>query len=418
MNSKDKLDVKDIAKSLNDDLAILQPLSDECCIYRAPERVRKLYEESYTPQLESIGPLHHGKEKLKAMEEHKRRYLLDFLQWSDSSLVNLITYIKQNERRLRNCYAETIEYGSEKFVKMMSLDATFIIMLLLKNHCPQLRSNNIDRIFYKPKMISYLWYDIILLENQVPFFILEELFKFSNKAELVEGLSMIKLTRSFFEGCMGYWVTNDEEKDFSQVKHFIDFLRICQLPQKKKQEGSINKLVMPTATELHHAGVKFEMHPSRNKLDIEFDKGILKIPHITMSHEVELLLRNVLTFECCHFDNLYFNDYILLVSKLLISGNDVEILDRGGIIDNRQENNEAVASFLRNTICYVNPNMFYFSDVVEDLNSYEKSIWHRWNAKLRQNYFNTPWTGISVVAAGILLILTIIQTACSILQII
>ncbi|KAF2309498.1 hypothetical protein GH714_003297 [Hevea brasiliensis] len=175
MNSKDKLDVKDIAKSLNDDLAILQPLSDECCIYRPPERV--------------------------------------------------------------------------------------------------------------------------------PFFILEELFKFSNKAELVEGLSMIKLTRSFFEGCMAYWVTNDEEKDFSQVKHFIDFLRNCQLPQKKKRVKRTNKLVIPTATELYHAGVKFEMHSSRNKLDIEFDKGILKIPHITMSNGVGLLLRNVLIFENCHYDD-------------------------------------------------------------------------------------------------------------------
>jgi hypothetical protein len=59
------------------------------CIYRVPKQLRKVNEEAYTPKLVSIGPFHHihrksDKEKykldLKDMEEHKLKYLDDFLK--------------------------------------------------------------------------------------------------------------------------------------------------------------------------------------------------------------------------------------------------------------------------------------------------------------------------------------------------
>uniref|UniRef100_A0A251IR96 Uncharacterized protein n=1 Tax=Manihot esculenta TaxID=3983 RepID=A0A251IR96_MANES len=423
MNNKDQLDVKEIAMSIRDDLANLQPLSDNCCIYRAPKRAQKLHEKLYTPRVVSIGPLHHGKEELKAMEEHKRRYLFDFLQLSNSSngvsLESYITCIEKNEGKVRNCYAETIELESEKFVKMMLLDATFIIMLLVKHHVSQLQSSN-DRIYRIHKKIYDIRHDIILLENLVPFFILEELFQLSNIAGSVGGLSMIELTHRFFQGRWDSWVTKDilKENDFSQVKHFLDFLRICQRPQRPKQLKEIEKLMIPTATELYHAGVKFELHPSGNKLDIEFDNGILKIPHFRIEKEVEILLRNLQTYEDCHCDpgDMHINDYIVLIGKLLKSGKDVEILDESGMIENWMQNNEAAATLFCNMDCTADPENFYFSKVVDDLNSYEKSTWHKWIANLKQNYFNTPWAGISVAAAVILLVLTLMQTVCSFLQ--
>ncbi|XP_006467195.1 uncharacterized protein LOC102615549 isoform X2 [Citrus sinensis] len=58
---------------------------------------------------------------------------------------------------------------------------------------------------------------------------------------------------------------------------------------------------------------------------------------------------------------------------------------------------------------------FGYTNLVEDLQSYCKSPWHSWKANLRQNYFNTPWASISVAGAVILLVLTLIQTACSVI---
>ena len=69
------LDINEIANSLREQLKIRKAFSQACCIYRVPERLRKLNEKAFTPRVVSIGPLHRGKENLKAMEDHKIMYL-------------------------------------------------------------------------------------------------------------------------------------------------------------------------------------------------------------------------------------------------------------------------------------------------------------------------------------------------------
>jgi hypothetical protein len=61
------------------------------------------------------------------MEECKRRYLKDFLAWSELSLEDFIGVTEMEETRLRNCYAEAIELSSDVSVKMLLLGAAFII---------------------------------------------------------------------------------------------------------------------------------------------------------------------------------------------------------------------------------------------------------------------------------------------------
>ena len=54
-------------------LAKAQPVfTTECCIYRVPRVIRQLNEDAYTPQLVSIGPFHHGNEKVLKMGGHKQ----------------------------------------------------------------------------------------------------------------------------------------------------------------------------------------------------------------------------------------------------------------------------------------------------------------------------------------------------------
>ena len=50
------------------------PVSTECRIYKVPLYLRKLNEEAYTPQVISIGPIHHDKKRFQTMDKHKVRY--------------------------------------------------------------------------------------------------------------------------------------------------------------------------------------------------------------------------------------------------------------------------------------------------------------------------------------------------------
>lgn len=117
------LDIEKLAKSLKDELEISYAFSDTCCIYKVPERLRELNDKAYTPCVVSIGPIHHGNEKLKAMEDHKRMYLKEFIARTKVSVKGFIELIKVKETRLRNCYAETNGFSSEYFIKMILMDA-------------------------------------------------------------------------------------------------------------------------------------------------------------------------------------------------------------------------------------------------------------------------------------------------------
>ena len=75
-------------------LEIPYAFSTTCAIYKVQERLRELNEKAYTPRVVSIGPIHHGKEKLKAMEDHKRTYLKEFIARTKVSVKGFIELIK------------------------------------------------------------------------------------------------------------------------------------------------------------------------------------------------------------------------------------------------------------------------------------------------------------------------------------
>lgn len=166
---------------------------------------------------------------------------------------------------------------------------------------------------------------------------------------------------------------------------------------------------MPGAKELHQSGVKFNVGTSKNPFDITFDKGILKIPFVTIYDDTEKFYRNVLAFERMHGYTRYLNDYIIVMSYLAHTPEYGKLLIQNGIVG--LGNSERLSNFFLSLIkeCPMG-RRFGYTNLVEDLQSYCKSPRHSWKANLRQNYFNTPWASISVIAAVILLILTVIQS--------
>ncbi|KAK3205158.1 hypothetical protein Dsin_019204 [Dipteronia sinensis] len=98
----------------------------------------------------SIGPLHHGREELKPMEDYKRRYLKEFLQRTEVSLEDFIKFINDKEVKIRNCYAETIRHSSDDFVKVILVDAAFTIELILRYSFTRHRIYCKDGIYEEP----------------------------------------------------------------------------------------------------------------------------------------------------------------------------------------------------------------------------------------------------------------------------
>ncbi|KAB2619119.1 hypothetical protein D8674_014988 [Pyrus ussuriensis x Pyrus communis] len=409
-----------ILSSMSSELDGLLPLSNSCCIYRVPEELRRVNEKAYTPQVVSIGPLHHGSKGLKDMEEHKKRYLQYFLKRTGVSLEDCVKKIKDREAELRSCYAQTIELSSDEFVRIILVDAAFIIELLLRFCFPiQLESN--DRIFNKPWLIKFIIPDMLLLENQLPFFILEDLFA---TGEVLATMPSVFVLSSIF--CMvstSLYVKIDDSGSFSsfQVEHFVDLIRTLHLPteeENSQNQGPFETLPVPSMTKLHQAGVKFKARSSNNLFDICFEGRSLEIPNLLIQDDTELLLRNLVAFEQCHCDCTYFSDYIFLMDNLVNTPNDVELLVKNGIVKTLLGDNNEVSTLINSLGKGVTLDKasFYYATLTADLNNYYKKPWNKWKADLKQKHFNTPWTTISVIAAAMIIILTLIQTVCSFSQ--
>jgi hypothetical protein len=154
--------------------------SSSMTIFRVPAHVRAgTNKELYEPRLVSIGPYYRGRHELRAMEQHKWRYLDELLaKCPGASLAGCVRAVRDVERRARRCYSEQTEIFAATagdFAEMLLLDGCFVLQFFMKWYWMEP-----DRLCDVGWGLPLLLSDLLLLENQIPFFVLEALFRAVN----------------------------------------------------------------------------------------------------------------------------------------------------------------------------------------------------------------------------------------------
>ncbi|KAF5458873.1 hypothetical protein F2P56_022869 [Juglans regia] len=394
-------------------------LPGECCIYKVPYHLHKLNEEAYTPQVISIGPFHHGKKKFQILEKYKVRYLDDFMRRAETNLENLVRIVKGSEAAIHQCYAETIELDSDEFVTMILLDAAFIIEYFLRDMFPMQWTDE-DRTVIKPWITARMQLDFLLLENQLPFFILNDLY------QLV--LVTHSLYRPFTEVAsryFGFLNTQNKSSDsyeFNGIIHFVDLIRIFYLPppgtlSERRSDSKVEKIYC--ATQLAEAGLTFKKSESQCYLDLKYHEGgVLKIPCFTIDNTTQIFARNLMALEQCHYPTqAYVTDYFLLLDFLIDTGKDVALLAEKNILVNGMgDDNATFINNLGTNVQYSSMNPEYCR-LCRDIVEFHDSNWNRWKAILKRDHFSTPWRVVATIAAILLLAFTLTQAVCSIISV-
>ncbi|XP_027166007.1 UPF0481 protein At3g47200-like [Coffea eugenioides] len=417
-----------LASLINDKLSMLasDPLNyGTVCIYRVPEKQRRKNEEAYTPRLISIGPLHHGDAQLKAMEEYKLKYLNNFLHTFKIPLELLAEYAHSQWKNVCGCYEDTYIRNLSKLLEVILFDGIFIIELFLKNYFPEMREMG-DMIFENRWMSSDVMHDLLLLENQLPMrfittmyngFVSRKLSKFLDN-DSDEPPSFDKLAFEYLKD-VGNTRKLESKMDhtFPRAKHLVEFLAVLHRPSDRNAKREVGKKVefgkCATATKLRAAGVKFSHKAEKCLFDVFFDeKGELSIPQLTVNDFTETFYRNLIAFEQCGYQSKDITSYVILMDNLIDTPKDVDLLIKHKIIVNELESSET------------DPKEFYFANLCDRLNEYSRDWVHKlvrkfavWYTMLCNDYFGSPWSIISVIAAITLLVLTVIQTVCSVLQV-
>ena len=184
-------------------------------------------------------------------------------------------------------------------------------------------------------------------------------------------------------------------------------------------------LLKYSATQLHDAGVKFEVISSETESDLNFKNGVLKIPLLKFMDSTEALVRNIMALEQCRRriysrDEHVISDFYLILDYLVNTSKDVDLLSDKGVVVNHLGASNTVTCMINN----LNKGIFTggmnsdYNLLCKELNDFYDKTWHRWKATFRRKYIGTPWRAASTFAAIILLGLTLIQTVCSIIQIV
>ncbi|KAG9441113.1 hypothetical protein H6P81_016967 [Aristolochia fimbriata] len=290
--------------------------------------------------------------------------------------------------------------------------------------------------------IHELCMDMLLVQSQVPFFALQKIYDMLDLDQSVYP-SLTNLCLHFFKEFLEF----NEEVDpmpSNEIHHLLHLVHYHLLPSNNSHTQGLKRLFfskmkcwrrrrqrklptslspskrphmispIPAARRLQDAGVKFRKKKTNGFSNITFHRGVLEIPQLHVDNYTEILLRNLIAWEQCHPNvGVYFTSYGIFMDFIINTAEDVEILNRYGILEQTLGSEEEVASIfngLSTNIFYIEDKDDFLPGVCNELNRYCQDKFNLWKANLMNDYFGNPWAIISVIAAIFLLILTSVQT--------
>ncbi|KAJ4718668.1 hypothetical protein OWV82_010318 [Melia azedarach] len=388
-----------IAESIRNKLFDMYLLpSKDCSIFRVPEVLLRQNASAHEPILVSIGPYHHGKEGLQAMEALKLRYLYDLLSQKGRAvrqrftLEELVSLVMLDALGNKRYYEEPLPIEEDKFIEMMVIDGCFILELLLK-FVGIVEPDTTDPIFNKPCILDNIRRDLILLENQIPWYLLQVFYIQSvpqDQDKLFPNHDLLNYSLSFFQHIFPVKFNLPEfTRQTFQVepKHLLDVL-YCTIVCSTLADGSTfiiskdtddtdeNQMSnawepIPCVKDLSQAGIGFQKGNESNILNLEISNGVVKIPPLIIYKHTGCLFFNLIALEQSRYDyEDKIGSYILFLNSLIKTSTDVHMLCENGIIDNWLGSEEDVSNFFKNLGRDVCVNNFFFAELCQNVKKY------------------------------------------------
>ncbi|KAB5519384.1 hypothetical protein DKX38_023703 [Salix brachista] len=407
-----------------------QPLLEKK-IPKVPHKLRYGNEECYIPKVVSIGPYHYwgldgtfGEvETLKV--PMARQFILD----SGKDIELIYSELQKVIQIAREFYDEDsiTRFDDEQFTRMMFLDGCFILQFI---YCV---THNYKNLEMSDRQVAGVKWDLLLLENQVPFPVLQSLMR----------LRLIVTVKKRQASASGY---NWQLKSAQQPAHLLELLHslfICSHKSKVKSSprryGHCLSYLVPcckkiipakpepvvaresrghylyySAKELKKVGIHFMPSQTSGLMDVKFKSsffyGTVRLPTLTIDVLTMPLLLNLVAYETsAALDQLPVTSYICFMDSLIDDADDVKELRSKGIIVNFLGTDQQVADLFNNMGSSLEPDTSVYNDVKREINKQYESTLKKWVAEWQQTYFHSPWAFLAFAAAAVGLALTATQ---------
>ncbi|KAB2006636.1 hypothetical protein ES319_D11G359900v1 [Gossypium barbadense] len=411
-------------------------------IRKVPSALRRNedFKKYFWPKVISIGPLHHDDLTLIESKELKLKLAAHFVKKVGVDGESLYSNIKKEMDGLRKCYdpqeLEKYSDDNKELAWMFFVDGCAILQAVY------MRYDNDDddgKLFIKNDLLRFVYSDLFLLENQIPFRVLELLTSSSKNGE-----KFMNAIKRFIDDtvinpggdrfwCSEWWW----ERQKGERIHLLHLLRERLLFRKVRfyflhrlrekpwwwrfiESRFINKArtkryhsrTIGTVKELKKAGIMLKASETSCLTDISFNHifffGKLRLPPITVDDSTI----NLIAYEMCpDFDNNFtVTSYMCFLDLLIDEAEDVKDLRDAGILYNRLGSDEVVAKLFNKMNTDLVPSPTIYSGVKEKIHNHCKNMWINHAAQGYHTYFRSPWTFLAVLGAIAALTLSALQT--------
>ncbi|KAH7855444.1 hypothetical protein Vadar_024960 [Vaccinium darrowii] len=398
----------------------------------------------FDPRVVSIGPYHHGKEELQMVERIKPIVAQLFISDSGRDMDEFRNNVLEIVDEARSCYLEgsTDKYSDDYFAEMMLLDGLFV-SAFIESITPGYGDQTIEDELTKHlgKHTVYLLPSDItsLLENQLPFQVLELLMSLKSKdnklTEMVDkflgSLESRELTRQD---------TKELGKEFKRLlankridtKQPIHYLEYIWLRHNKLSQSSLTccgTLVSSTLsdfsefyysfrsiTELKAKGIHARSGSVYSQRDFKFKSffffAVLEIPPLIVNPQFIIHTSNQIAYEWTpnNPNNLPTMAYMNFMKSLINTIEDVKELRAKNILFSACTSDEEVVKMFKSISTFGVEDYRIYDNVKQKIQRHYNNTAMTWFAELIHKYFSSPWTFITFVAATTIIIMSFLQT--------
>ncbi|KAK9075866.1 hypothetical protein SSX86_004195 [Deinandra increscens subsp. villosa] len=396
-------------------------------------------QEYYEPAVVSLGPYHYKRTRLAQAEKYKLITLEEYRLGIGKTTTYLYNKVFEVVHDARKCYIDgsTDAYNDEEFSQMMLYDGCFILFFIecisRENNKLMLNNEHLGALGF-----ANLIRDIFLLENQIPFVVLEVLlklkfpedkgedilngfFNYLNYGEVIlrdekvlgneqQPLHLLELYRSYFISLSASFAVGstkisrmgrrrsrekDSVKDYNYIKRNRSFASVTEL----KAKGIFLKL---THDESKNEGIRFHSRCCY---------GELVLVRRAVSSNTKAIYLNMIAYEMCPHNPNDFRiaTYLRVMKSLIIQRDDVKELRNNGILVHSLGRDEEVVK-MYDEIEAPAVNLYMFHQLRREIEKHCNTKYKTWVAELITVYFSSPWKTVALLVATAILFTSFLQT--------
>ncbi|KAJ9181023.1 hypothetical protein P3X46_009199 [Hevea brasiliensis] len=394
-------------------------------IHKVPSMLRenKEFEKHYEPRVVAIGPIHHGRLNFDYAETMKHKLAGQFMEERGIDPKALYNKIMKNLKILKSCYEEDVIkcYSDDELAWMFLVDGCGMLHFI---HCIVKDDGKLQKLNIKKDQVAFAQRDMFLLENQLPFEILELLM--NSVVQNTEKDGIREAISEFVCNICDSLITTEHSATGKSGKkqqscHLLELLReelianFAKTGEKTERNKNGEPHSFRNVKELIASGILLKPTGERS-LNIFFERsflsrGILRLPSLIVDDTTAPKLKNIIALEMCpHFLNDFqVTSYICFLDSLIDHPEDVQELRKAKILTNCLGSDEEVAKLFNEIGTDLVPNPDLYAKVKADIHEHYKNRCKPYLAEAYHTYFSSPWTFLAFLGALLALLFSAVQ---------